>query len=51
MKNEWNSEFYQGFEELSVSEGTAIVGGESLWYWIGYGIGSLGYMVTHLNSN
>ena len=33
------------------NEGTAIIGGETLWYWIGYGVGTLGYMVTHLNPN
>jgi hypothetical protein len=46
-----NSEIFPGFEELSVNEGAAIVGGESLWYWVGYGVGALGYMVTHLTSN
>ncbi len=51
MKTEWNNEIFQGFEELSVNEGTAITGGETLWYWIGYGVGALDYMVTHLNSN
>jgi len=51
MKTAGNNEIFQGFEELSVNEGTAIVGGETLWYWIGYGVGTLGYMVTHLNPN
>lgn len=28
--------------ELSLNEVSAINGGESLWYWVAYGIGSLG---------
>jgi hypothetical protein len=51
MKTAWNNENFQEFEELTVNEGTAIVGGETLWYWVGFGVGALGYMITHLNSN
>lgn len=28
--------------ELSSKEASSINGGESLWYWVAYGIGSLG---------
>ncbi len=36
MKNNW------GLEPLSEKEMLEINGGESLWYWAGYGIGSVG---------
>ena len=44
-----NQEFLLGLKELSKEEATAIIGGESLWYWISYGIGYAGYMITHLS--
>jgi hypothetical protein len=47
MKKTWNGEFLQGLEELSKEERSAIMGGESLWYWIGYGVGIIGYGITH----
>jgi hypothetical protein len=50
MKTAWNNEIFQVFEELSVNEGTAIAGGETLWYWVGYSALLVGYMFTHLNS-
>jgi hypothetical protein len=40
MKKNWNGELLQGMEELPMEESIGIIGGsESLWYWIGYGIG------------
>jgi hypothetical protein len=47
MKKEWNGEFLQGLEELSMQEKSSIMGGESLWYWVGYAIGSFSYSVAH----
>ena len=47
MKNKWNGELLQGMEELQLKEEIAITGGETLWYWIGYGIGLTAYMLTH----
>jgi hypothetical protein len=48
MEKRWNGEFLQGLEELPEEKMTAITGGESLWYWVGYAIGGVGYMLTHL---
>jgi hypothetical protein len=47
MKTKWNGELLQGLEELQPADAKEIVGGETLWYWIGYGVGLLGYMITH----
>lgn len=45
MKKVWNEEFIQGLEELSCEESARIIGGESLWYWIGYGIGTVSRLI------
>jgi hypothetical protein len=47
MKKVSNGEFISGLEELSLKEAKSITGGESLWYWLGYGVGYFGYTVTH----
>ena len=47
MKKMMKEEFLNGLKELSVEESTAIIGGESLWYWIGYGIGYAGYIISN----
>jgi hypothetical protein len=35
-----------GLEDLSLEEQAAITGGESIFFWIGYGIGSIGRIIT-----
>jgi len=37
----WNVVFLQGMEEMTKEESVTITGGESIWYWIGYGLGSI----------
>jgi hypothetical protein len=51
MKTTWNGKFLQGLEELPVEEAYTIIGGESLWYWVGYAVGLTVYMVTHPTPN
>ena len=47
MKTTWNEESFYGMRELSTEEMTRIVGGESIWFWIGYGIGSAVRLITN----
>jgi hypothetical protein len=47
MKKTWNGELLQGLEELPVEKEAAIMGGETLWYWVCYGAGVAAYMFTH----
>ena len=47
MKMKWNGETPQGLQELTSAEARAIVGGESLWFWIGYGLGRLGNAIAN----
>jgi hypothetical protein len=35
-----------GLEELSSEELAGIAGGESIFFWIGYGIGNIGRIIT-----
>jgi hypothetical protein len=49
MKKVWNEEFLQGLEELSWEESAGIAGGESLWYWVGYGLGSVTRFISQLS--
>ncbi len=44
-----NKDFLPGLEELSVDETEEIVGGESLWYWVGYGVGRAAFFMTNLS--
>ena len=37
----WNGVFLQGMQEMTKEESVTITGGESIWYWIGYGLGSI----------
>jgi hypothetical protein len=48
MKTTWNGEFLRGMEGLTFEEKTSIIGGESLWYWVVYGVGLEIHMWTHL---
>jgi hypothetical protein len=50
MKTVWNGELPQGLEELPLKDESSIVGGESLWYWVGYSAGLAVYMFTHPTS-
>lgn len=47
MKKNLNVEFLDGFSELSREESMSIIGGESLWYWIAYGVGYVGYVIKN----
>jgi hypothetical protein len=49
MKTTWNGEFLQGMKGLTSEEENAVSGGESLWYWVGYGAGLVVYMLSHPN--
>jgi len=42
MKNDIENQF----EALSLTEMNEITGGESLWYWAAYGVGSIGRGVS-----
>jgi hypothetical protein len=46
MKKTWNGEFLQGLEELAEKDECTISGGESLWFWIGYGVGRVSNLFT-----
>jgi hypothetical protein len=48
MKSKWNGELLQGMQELSMETSESIVGGESIFFWIGYGIGTVVNGVTSL---
>jgi hypothetical protein len=41
MKKMWNGELPEGMVELRKEECQRISGGYSLWYYIGYAVGSL----------
>ena len=51
MKTGWNGELPQGLEQLPLKDESTIVGGESLWYWIGYGAGLAANMFTYTTAN
>lgn len=46
MKKTSNIEFLRGLEELSIEETQGIIGGESLWYWVGYAVGYAGNIIS-----
>jgi hypothetical protein len=46
MKKIKHENFLSRVQVLSAEEATAIIGGESLWYWIGYGIGYVTHVIT-----
>jgi hypothetical protein len=48
MKSKWNGEMLHGMQELPMETSISIIAGESLWFWIGYGIGAAVNTVTHL---
>jgi hypothetical protein len=37
-----NRKLFSGLEKLSPAESAKIMGGSSLWYWIGYVVGYIG---------
>jgi len=39
MKRGWNGEPLHGMQDLPADEVQRVNGGESLWYWISYGVG------------
>jgi hypothetical protein len=44
-------ELHNGLQELSVEEAEAINGGESLWFWIGYGIGYVAHAISSVTGS
>jgi hypothetical protein len=40
-------ELHSGMQELTVEETETIMGGESLWFWIGYGIGYVAHAISN----
>jgi hypothetical protein len=42
MNLKWNGEFLHGMEELSEAEQHTVAGGESLMFWVGYVVGTVG---------
>jgi hypothetical protein len=51
MKTGWNGELLQGMQELPMETAATIVGGESIFFWIGYGLGVAANTITHLVGN
>jgi hypothetical protein len=51
MKPRWNGEMLHGMQELPMETSISIIAGESLWFWIGYGIGVAVNTVTHLTAS
>jgi hypothetical protein len=51
MKTCWNGELPQGVEVLSMKDESSVVGGESLWFWVGFGAGLAVNMFTHTATN
>ena len=49
MKNQLNEELFAGMEAMPMNESLEVMGGESAWYWIGYGIGQVGRFVGSLS--
>jgi hypothetical protein len=39
MNKKWDGKLMQGMQELPMETSVSIIAGESLFYWIGYGIG------------
>jgi hypothetical protein len=49
MRTTWSEDSLTGWRELSTEEMSGIAGGESLWYWIGYGVGTVARYISELN--
>ena len=47
MKKQLNEELFAGMQAMSMNESLGVMGGESAWYWIAYGIGEIGYAIRH----
>jgi hypothetical protein len=41
MRKRWNGELLQGLQELPMETSASIIAGESLFFWIGYGLGQV----------
>jgi hypothetical protein len=41
MQKTWNGAILPNMQELTSQESAEIVGGESLWYWVGYVVGGM----------
>lgn len=48
MRSGWNGELPQGMQELSMEVSDSIVGGESIFFWIGYGLGTAVNAIANL---
>ncbi len=51
MKTKWNGELMPGLQELPMETSVSIKAGESIWFWIGYGIGLTTKMFASTGSN
>jgi hypothetical protein len=51
MKTKWNGELPQGMQELTMEAASSVVGGESILFWIGYGLGVATNAIVHLVTN
>ncbi len=51
MKTKWNGELMPGLQELPMEASVSINAGESIWYWIGYGIGWTTNLFASTGSN
>jgi hypothetical protein len=51
MKTRWNGELMPGLQELPVETSVSICAGESIWFWIGYGIGLTTNLFAGTGSN
>ena len=40
----------KGIEELTLNEVVKCNGGESLWYWVAYGVGAAGRAIKYLSN-
>jgi hypothetical protein len=50
MKKNWDGKWLQGMRELPMEDAKMISGGESIWYWPGWAVGVVGYMIFHPSS-
>ncbi len=47
MDTRWNGKLPQGLQELPMENYASMIAGETLWYWVAFGIGLTAYMFTH----
>jgi hypothetical protein len=50
MKKNRDDKWMQGMQELPMEDAKLIIGGESIWYYPGWAIGVVGYLLFHPSS-